>query len=254
MAYDVLEIQNQVALMTGHNGLATRTITWTNRVIQEIATRAYWQRQIAQIYVRYASTTGVATTSLSDLWITAGSLTQKDIINIYRADHVSVTGTLVSSYFHQIVRRNAEGLFANLHGQTFNVTGAGASGRVNQYAVVGWSSDSTVSTQFEPKIAVFPNALTTDVTVEAMQLHYLKSPQKFTAVTDTNWILRDYFNVVLSGVLRLARLYLGDAQGYLLEKREYEDGIKRMLMQEESPVASTPVMRGVVPEEVRRGL
>lgn len=252
MAYDVAELQAQVALATGHDNLASRVITWTNRVIQEIATRAYWQAQLAQRYISYENIGAVTSGALSNVWNIAG-LTNVDLVNVYRMAHVKQSNaTQISSYYHQVIRADIDGVAAK-YGSAYTYGYSVGNDAAKYYAIAGWQNTITNSSSFGPKIMFFPNVSTTVTTTFAMQVHFLRAPTKFTAAADTNWLVTQHFSVVLSGVLRLARLYLGDAQGYLLEDREFEQGILQMLRSYESPRAATPVMRQIVPDDVRRG-
>jgi hypothetical protein len=58
-------------------------------------------------------------------------------------------------------------------------------------------------------------------------------------------MLQRYFGVVLAGVMRHVRLYLGDPQAYLLAKGEFENGVKDALLHEEVATLHAPAMRGI---------
>lgn len=256
MAYDLTEIQTQVRLLTNASGLDTRVITWTNRVLQDIGQKAWFQQQIA---VMHKPTVGGGTNVTSN-WETvsgipgnavAAAAYDPNLINIHRVVHVQMaatnTYTSVSTYLNPLVRYSIQDLYCHFQAQSINVTGAS----VNFYAVPQWDEVDTTASTVYPKMVFYPhpkNATYNDG--GAFQIWYLQSISKLTSGTDTNWLLKKYFHVVLRGVLRFARLYLGDPQGYLVDKAAYENGVVDILRNEEIASASTPYMRGVMPESL----
>jgi hypothetical protein len=248
--FNVLEIQKQVRLMVGHDGLDNKVILWTNRVLQEIGIKAYWQSQIVRQLV--APTVNVATTVTSN-WIST-NLSTVDVINIYRAEQAQMNGTAVSKYVGPVNRQRLDSYFANYLGRDMSLSSAS----IDQYAVVNWTPYASTATlnYMAPQVAFYPGPTAADTsTVGAVLISYLQAPAKLTTATGataTNWMIEKYFDTVLSGVMRYARLYVGDAQGYLLEKGDYENGVRDMLLNEEVVSAQVPVFRGVTPETMNR--
>jgi len=250
MAFDVGEIQKQVTLMVGHDGLNSKVITWTNRVLMTIVGKAYWQSQVKRIQVQPVT----GTTTVSSNWITS-SLTAQDIINVYRVEQaqMATTANTVGTYVNVLQHCALDGLYGHYYGLNASTSAS----TMEQYAVVGWgvttSGTFTTSNYMYPSLAVYPNANATGTqTPGHLLVHALVAPTVVSGTGDTNWIIQKYFDVVLAGVLRLARLYVGDAQGYILEKTEFENGIRDMLTNEESYMAQTPTLRGITPETLGR--
>jgi hypothetical protein len=249
MAFDVLEVQRQVRLMVGHDGLDDKVMGWTNRVCQEIGIKAYWGHQIVRQQITPVA--NVATTATQN-WIT-GSLSTLDVINPYRVEYVKVSGTAIT-YNNPINRQRLDSYFANYLGGDMSKSNA----VVNDYAVVNWTPYVSTATlnYMVPQLAFHPGPAGVDAATNgAYFVNFLQAPAILTTTTGTtgtNWMIEKYFDTILSGVMRYARLYVGDAQGYLLEKGDYENGVRDMLMNEEIVSAQVPVMRGVTPETMNR--
>ena len=259
MAFDLGEIKNQVALITGHDGLSTRVATWTNRTLMEIVSRAHFSRQIKR-HLREVPAAPEATATagnISSYYMT--EFTQSDVVTLNKveevyADWTGVNPQTVAKYRQPVIHLDAEAMVAQHHGSTMI---SHSSDIASNYAVMGWDSNSASSDYFGPQILLEPHANTgvvtgqTESSVYGQLVHFLQAPGKVAANADANWVLQKYFNTVLSGVLRYARLYLGDVQGYYIEKAELENGIRQILLAEETSIASTPRLRGVYPETLR---
>jgi hypothetical protein len=261
MAFALSDVQSNVQLMTRHDGLADQVKTWTNRVIQDICTRAYWMRNTGLGYFEsaYSPINGSQSTPPVVNMITSNPAFG-EMINMVEADYGVLTGagtTLAIQYRKSNLRRvDLRDLYMGADGCSSSTTADYVSTVVERYAVAPfWTSATHTNSYREPGVLMFPQPLsgnaqlTTGGCVAAL---YLGALPKLTTSTSTNWILEKYFKVVLAGVMRYVRLFLGDSQGYLLERSEYENGLRDMLLHEEAPTALTPVMRGVGNEYMGR--
>jgi len=236
MAWTVVKFQEQVQIMTDHKGLASKTITWINRTLMEILVKDYWQKQVNTVATGGAS----QVTTVTGQWFTDSAVSSLNIVDIHRIDY-STTAALV--------RQPVQDFYANFHG----LNASNSTGDYARYCVPKWVS-MTAGTYNDwyliPEIGVSPIAATgtTDLT-----MGYLSAPDAFTATSDSNWITDQYPQVVLAGVLRRAFLFIGDSQRYLIWKAKFENGVRDMILSEQTSVAATPHLRGVYPEEILRG-
>lgn len=259
--YALTDVQSHVQLMSRHDGLASLVLTWTNRVVQDICTRAYWMRNTG---VGFASPFIATTTALADILsaqipLATPNPNLDELINVVGMDHVALTGagtTLkVNTFIGNLRRSELRDLYAAQAGAI-----PGSVKGPKSYAVIprlGTNSNTTGTTDTDRGVAflVFPPppaATTTSTAGGALAATYLGSLPYLNDSSDTNWILARYFKVVLAGVMRYVRLYLGDSQGYLLERSEYENGIRDMLLHEEAATAGTPGLRAVGDEYMGR--
>jgi len=234
MAWTVEVFQDQVQLMTDHKGLASKTITWVNRTIAEIVCKDYWLKQINTISTGGAS----QVTTVTSQWFTDTQMQSLNPIDMQRIDY-STTAALW--------RQPVQDFYANFHGLNASHT----VGNYKNFCIPQWTSYVSGTNQYLlPRLAVYPitGTGTTDLTGA-----YLAAPDKFDETTDSNWITNQYPQVVLAGVLRRAFLYIGDSQRYLIWKARFENGVKDMILSEQTSVAATPHLRGILPEEVQRG-
>lgn len=232
MSWTVETIQSQVLQLTGYRNISDKVLIWLNRTMQQVAQKDLWVKQT------YSTTMGGAAQSVtpSSQWF---SVTGLDFINVHHIEY----GTKA-----KLVRHPVQDLYAAYHGLAGNYS----VGDFEQYAIPKWGTyTTTTGVQYmAPYFAVFP--LTTTAT-DAFTLHYLSAPARFTATTDTHWILDKYPQMILAGVMRYVMLYVGDRERYLAWKQRFQTGLALMKRQEMSVVASTPNMRGVLPEVVLGG-
>lgn len=250
MAFDIAEIQKQVELAVNHDGLSTYIITWTNRTLQDIGTRVHWRAQgqvLATLFTDASETVGNnAIGSNLSLW---------DVIAPHRVDHV--LGTVTNATYFQTAtpyRVLSRIGFKDLYGLYEGVSIPAKTGGPKVYALGWFSSTSTGGNHYmHPNIFLHESpANTTPTSGGFLSIHWLTAPFKAAAANYTHWIMDKYFDVVLHGVLRYARLYLGDPTGYLVEKGYYENGVQRMIRAEETVEASMPSRRGIEPESISK--
>jgi hypothetical protein len=231
MAWTVGQIQNQVQVLTGNHNLSDRVVTWTNRVLMGLATKAPWNKQLQ------TETLGgfPKVTTVTGQWATWAPWATRDIINVHHIIY-DTQGVLV---------RNAlQDFYGNLHGRNASYS----SEIPSHYAIPGWCSEA--GQYMIPLLVVYPFYTTA---TNAFLVQYLAAPGKMTGAASTHWILDKYGKLVLAGVMRLAMLFLGNLQGYMLWQQVYAASLTDMIRNEEAIVASTPHMRGMVPSIVLRG-
>jgi hypothetical protein len=216
----------QVQLLTGNNGLGTRILNWLNRVIMETSIKVPWNRQV----ISAAGGGAAQTTGVLTQWFTVNDP------NFIAFNHFQYGTTCAP------VQVEAAELYQNFHGQAANVSTA----TIHYYAVPKWTASGT--NYMVPQVALYPIATTATT---AFTLHYQQAPNMVTS-PDSNWMMEKYPHVILAGTLAYAKLYLGDANGYLAQMAAYANGVRDMILTEESPSASTPQMRGVYPESMNR--
>jgi hypothetical protein len=234
MSWTVQTLQDQVQLLTGHDGLASEVMTWANRVMMELAHKAYWPRQLKNVDLG----SPVQSATVASQWINNTAFWSLDIMGIHRVNY-GTNGVLT--------RHAVQDFYGFFHGADANyITGA-----FERYCVPKWTSGSQTSNYYMwPLIAVHPIYNTS---TNSIQVNYLQAPAKFTLATDYNWILTKYPQVVLAGVLRYAFLFIGDGNRYSIFKGKYINGIADMVRNETASLASTPALRGQYPEQIMRG-
>ncbi len=233
MAWDLANVQSQVQMATGDDGLASLTLDWANRTLMEIGTAAFWPKAIAHDS-RNAITAGDV--ELEDAWT---DITHPNLINIHR---LILQATSAETYYHSPVQKDLRDIYSRFSGQLATVANAD----IEIYGVPTWYNYTASGNQILPKLVFYPN-----VSSRAFELHYLQAPDKATDATETNWIIERYFNVVLCGTLRRAFIYKGNVQRYQVELAGYRNGLKDMLRQELGPIANTPVMRALVDAQIQ---
>lgn len=235
MAWTVGQIQNQVEVLTGAKNLSDKVIAWTNRVLMQLGTRVYWTKQV------YSETLGgaVQTNVITGQWFSWTTWATRDVVNIH---HIIYDTEKV------LVRQAPQDFYGNFHGLNASYSAVSP----GHYALPEWTkyTDGSSNEYLIPKLVAFP--LYTTAT-DCFTAHYLAAPAKVTGAASTNWILDKYGKTVLAGVLRLAKLFQGDLQGYAMWQQVYMTGITDMIRNEEAVVASIPHYRGVVPQMVMRG-
>jgi hypothetical protein len=240
MAWDVAEMQDQVQVITGHDGLNARVLEWVNRVLQQITKKAFWNKQVKQLSL---DSRGAVTTDIDDTWVDGGDLGLANAIAVHRLDF---TGQ------NTLLRGSLQALYAKFSGLIISYT---SGTDVTHYSIARWIEAGAGAARYmKPEIAMFPLGASAGGDDNLYQAHYLAAPDKLTGAGDTFWMMTKYPNVVLAGVLRLAFVFLGDFQSYGIWKAQFLNGIQRMLMSEETSVASTPQFRGVYPEILTRGV
>lgn len=245
-------VQNQVQLLTGHDGLADKVTRWTNRVMNEIVLKAYWVSSMGVTYAIPGS--GMKDSTVPNQWFSVDPVTVHfhEFVAPYAADRVVMKdATWISKYIRPLIRLDIMDMYAAVQGTTV----AAQAGVPAEYGMVyGDVNTSGTPRQYLWAAPAFGTTVTTASGGGGgvVAVSYLGTPLLLVSGTDTNWILSDYFKVVLAGVMRYARVYLGDYQGYLLEKAEFENGLRDMLLHEETASASTPRMQGLNPEVLGR--
>lgn len=235
MSWTVGDIENQVLQLSGYRNISDKLLAWTNRTVAQIGQKAFWTKQVQSASIGGASQTN----TISDQWFSATGLALSNFIAMRRIDY----GTHA-----MMVRQAVEDLYKNFHG----LVASYSVGSFEKYAIAKYGTCTSGNDQFmAPYIAVYPIYATNTSDFTA---HFLAAPAKFTTTTDTHWILDKYPSVIIAGVMRYVELYVGNLQGYLSWKKIYLMGISNMMKTEESSVASTPNMRGVLPELVMRGV
>lgn len=240
MAWDVAEFQDQVQLITGNTGLNDRVLGWLNRVLMEVSKKAYWTKQ-----TRYDTTLAVPATgnALNTVWIDGDALGQDNIISMHRLEC-----TLASSE-RLVTHLSTQDLYTRYHGSLAAYT---SGNDITHYCTPTWSEGGDTDERYmNPEFGVYPCGVEATTTLKAF---YSAAPDKLTSSVGTHWMLTKYPKTFLSGVLRYAFLYLGDLQSYMLWKQNFANGIKDMLLSEESVVANAPAFGGVFPEVLTRGI
>lgn len=241
MAWTVATFQDQVQMMTGNTGLNDRVLTWVNRVLMEIAKKAYWTKQTKSI----TTPTVIAgtPTTLAGAWLeNTDDLGEQNIVSLHR---VEVTNSNSETLLTHCATRD---LYALYNGRLVSYK---ETNDITHYAVPTWATGSSGATQhLYPNIAVYPGGANGTTTTK---VYFLTVPDKLTGADGSHWFMNKYPTMVLAGLLRYVFLYLGDAQSYLVQKAIYVNGIKDAILSEESVVASTPSMRSVFPEILARG-
>lgn len=231
MSWTVGNIQDQVTQLTGYRNVTDKILPWINRTVQQMAQKAFFTKQV------YTTSIGGVSqvTTPSSQWF---SVTGLNLINVH---HIEYSTTA------KLERHPIQDMYGAFHG----LNASYSVGAFEKYAIPKWGTYTTGGAQYlVPYFAMYPLATTA---TDALTLHYLAAPDKFTATTDTHWILDKYPHVVLAGVMRYVMLYVADRDRYLAWKQEYVRGIKQMQRQESSIVASTPNMRGLIPEVILGG-
>ena len=260
MAFDLQFLKDQVNLYAGgHAGLDQYVTRWANLVLWDMATRAYWTRQMAVGFAHPSGASGLTASTPSSQWFTINVTNTgvtadiAGIAAIYRVDHVVMAATngtgsaVISTYRNQVKRLDV----GDLYNRAANASPAGNSGSVvNNYAIVQPDNNTAANMQ----LAVMPFLSNSDITAGgSLAVQYLGVPTGLSAPTDTTWMLTKYPHTVLSGVLQYVCIYLGDVQGFLVAKANYENGIGDALQQEEVHLAFAPQKRGIGSEVVNRG-
>lgn len=252
MAWNVGNIQEQVQLMTGRNGLNTLVLTWANRVLMEIATMAFWQKQTA-VFNQPTDAGATNATTVTSQWVSLSTASASNPIAILQAE---VVQGAAATFVAPMVRHEPQELYSYRHGLNVTVS----SNVPDSYAVVEWvsaTSGATTQNWIVPKVAFHPNVSTNNTNSVNLSWHMLVAPDILTSSTGTGggeslWIMQQYFHVVLAGVLRYAMIHIGDFNRYMLSKAEYENGKKDMIMNEHTSLASTPIRRGMFSESYYR--
>lgn len=236
MAYTVQFFQDQVHLITGHDGLNTNVIRWLDRACQDIGIKAVWKQQVQSGQIGGVS----QTSTLTSQWVSLTTNAATGIVALQRVEYGST---------RQLVRQEIEDLYANFHG----ITASYSAGDVRAYAIPKWTTSGNATTRYMvPQFAVYPiNATATAST--AMTAYWLTPPARIAQTTDSNWIMDKYPLVVLARIMCYVGLYLKNPNIYLLWKSRYENGVADMTMTEETSLASRPALRGIVPEVFMRG-
>lgn len=235
MSWTVGMIQNQVQVLTGNYNLSDRVVTWTNRVLMSLAVKAPWTKQLGSATIGSFP----RATTVTSQWASWTSWATFDIINLHHIIY-DTKGVLV--------RCALQDFYGNLHGRNASYSNDIPS----HYAVPGWVTYDVagVDRYMIPYLVAYPFYTTA---TNAFTAYYLSAPGKMTGAASTHWILDKYGKLVLAGVMRLAMLFLGNLQGYMLWQQEYAASLTDMIRNEEAIVASTPHMRGMVPSVVLRG-
>jgi len=234
MAWTVQTLQDQVQLLTGHDGLASSVVTWTNRVMMEIANKAFWPRHLKTVNLGAP----VQSSVVSEQWINNTAFASLNIMAVHRMAYGST---------RPLEHRALQDFYSFFQGGNANYT----TGEFERYCIPKWISASASSEYFMyPMLAVHPISSTT---TDAIQMSYLEAPEKFDSSDDYNWILTKYPQVILAGVLRYAFLYIGDGSRYGVWKGNYINGLADMVRNETTTLASTPAMRAIYPEQILRG-
>jgi len=229
--------QSQVQILSGNDQIASKVLTWVSRACQEIAMKALWKQQTRSVNV---GGLGAVTTVVSQ-W---ASLTPAAASNFVQMIHVKYNS---GGSVYPLYRLEPQDLYSNFQG----VTGTYSADTVEAYCIPRWTTSGNATSQYmAPYMAVYPVGTTA---VTAYTAHFHSAPDKVATANDTNWIMSKYPGVVLNRVMALASLYLKDSQGYLLYMSKYANGVKDMVLTEETNVAATPYRRGIVPEVVMRG-
>lgn len=237
MAWTVANLQNQVQQHTNRAGIDAKVLGWTNRVLMELGTKAFWTRNVESFSIPGSGFT-TATTSIPAQWISLTEAATRDVVAFQQVVY-GTTGALV--------RLEMQDFYARLQGLAMNY----APGNFAFYSIPRWVSSVSGADEFQvPSVVVSP--ITTTAT-NPLTAYCLCAPDKLTQATDTYWFLSKYPLVVLAGVLRYACIYVGDLAGYLRAKGDYENGIKEMILSEETTMAATPMLRGIFPEQLMRG-
>jgi hypothetical protein len=233
-------IQNQVQLLTGNDGITEFVTAWANRVLMEISTKAFWNRQIVLRNVGGGTTTGTAVethfVSLTQAAAMTTATLAGDLIAIHR---------MVWHSTAELIPFSLRDLYAQLYGVVVNTSGGSS---FDKYAVARWETYATVN--MVPDVVFWPHV--TSATT-AISCYGLEAPKVMSEVTDTCWPLEFYPQVVLAGVMRYASLYLGDSTSYLLWKGKYENGVHDILQSEERRPVGTPTRRAIYPESMFQG-
>jgi hypothetical protein len=252
MAFDLGEIKEQVKMMVSHEGIDAHIRDWTNWTIMDIATRAYWGRQMDQVFLTAPTYVTTYSQALGSNVLSTARLDSSDVINFFQvelgtANQSTQNTTLkVSVPIRRLERDELQDHYLRYVDRSTSPQTTDTDCKA--FVVQKWAGNDTYHW---PVLDVFPalNPNTAGTPIMA-RAKYLRAPQKLNLDADTNWVVRRYFKTVLAGVLRYARLYKGEAQQFLLEMAEYEDGIRDMLLNEETYKATTPTMRGITPEGV----
>lgn len=240
MAWDVAEFQDQVQMITGNTGINDRVLAWLNRVLMTVATKAYWTK-----LTQYDTTLAVPATAntLNGVWIDGDALGQANIISMHRLEC-----TLASSE-RLVTHLSTQELYNRYHGSLVSYT---SGNDITHYCVPTWSTGgSGAASYMNPEFGVYPCGTEATTTMKAF---FSVAPDKLVGGASTHWIMTKYPLTVLAGVLRYAFLFLSDMQAYVLWKQKFVNGLKDMVMSEESVVASSPAFGGVFPEVLTRGV
>lgn len=241
MAWDVAEFQDQVQLATGQMGLNDRVLGWLNRVLMEVAKKAYWTKLIKSV------TTIVPTASddtLNGVWLTnTDDLGEANITSLHRIEVTNSGSECLAKH------TTTQDLYARYHAALVDY----ASGNdVTHYCVPQWSEGGSGAVRHQyPEIAVYPVGVAATTTTKA---YFSTVPDKLTGGSSTHWMLTKYPHLFMAGTLRYAFLFLGDLQSYMIWKQRFVNGMKDMVMSEESMVANAPAFGGVFPEVLTRGV
>jgi hypothetical protein len=236
MAWTVQNIQNQVQTAVGRSGIDSKVLSWINRVLMELATRAYWTRNTNEVDV---SGFALAATTLSNNWVSLTQAASMNGIAIYQA----YEGTTAA-----MQRLEGQDLYSRAQGNVHTAQ----TGDFHYYALPAWRSYTTTAGEefLVPQVAALPVPSSSTI---PCTMSMLCAPAKLTAAGDTHWFLKKYPQTVLAGVLRYASLYVGDLAGYLAAKGHFENGFRDMILGEETTMVATPALRGVIPEVIQRG-
>ena len=254
MAWELQDFQEQVEVMTGHANVSDKVKAWVNRTLMEISSKTYWTKQVKTESIA-PSYTDTPSTTITANWATWTTFYTGNPIALHRLSYKTTDDVRDSV----LIRESVQDFYAKQHSVSVTYSEGGAD--PTRYCVPMWSSYTTgagATRYFLPSIAHYPQSMVTTVTtaVTHFELSYLSAPDKLTAATgsgSSNWMTNKYPLGVLAGTMRWASLYIGDTQAYQIWKGKYENGLKDMLMNEETVVASTPSMRAVYPEDILRG-
>lgn len=260
MAFDLAYLKNQVNLYAGgHDGLDAYVARWANLTLWDMATRAFWTKQMEIGFAHASGAANLSASTLSSHWFSLNVTNTRNTANVaafvapYRVDQVSMSATngtgsaIIGTYGQPLLRLEVNDLYNRYANQS---PAAVTNATVSYYALVQPHND----TASIPKFAVYPPFASSTITQGgALAVQYLGAPFGLTNSTDTTWMLTKYPRVVLAGVLSYVAVYLGDIQDFLVRSSEYENGIADMLRIEEVHLASKPVKRGVTMEYLNRG-
>lgn len=257
MAFDVAEIQSQVQLLTGSDQLNSKVLNWINRTVMDICTRTYFPKQMGECMVS-TSDTAMDTSVLGNAVVSIGTPGTNFIAPYYAAACTATasTPTVIADVFlhQQAIQGEVMDVLHRAHDTTERRGTV-----IEHYAMAYGSNDTSSATTGGTQsvyVLPYPHFASPTATNTAGQqflyLRYLKAPAALTLGNQTLWLTENYFRVVLAGVMRYARLYLGDPRGYLMEKALFENGVAEMMLQEQTGLPASPVLRGVYPEVFTR--
>lgn len=240
MAWDVAEFQDQVQVATGNTGLNDRVLKWLNRVLMDLARKAYWTKQ-----TRYNTTLAVPVTAntLDGVWLDGDALGQDNIISLHRLECTYAGSERLLTHVP------TQDLYTRYHASLVSYT---IGNDITHYCTPVWSEGGSGAVRYmNPEFGVFPCGTAAITTLKAF---YSAAPDKLTGSASTHWMMTKYPKTVLAGILRYTFLYLGDLQSYMLWKQSFVNGVKDMILSEESVVANAPAFGGMFPEVLTRGV